>query len=146
MVATVYYRMVLRLHTPPPLAEAMVEAGLQEVDTYVSCCQNTVAKYIVTMLIMDLCLAAERRPGTRVYNQWWEQYEFDLEGMRTADQEANGNKERGGGGGVKPCPIQFPLQLPPCKYASYPVVESAQGPPNAWGHNSRLWPIEQNRL
>ena len=47
----------------PPLTEAMVEtmeeAGLQEVDTYVTRCQNTVSQYIATIPIMKLCLPAE---------------------------------------------------------------------------------------
>ena len=46
----------------PPLEDAMAEAGLQELETYVSCFQNTVAQYIVTRPIMDLCLAAKQRP------------------------------------------------------------------------------------
>ena len=32
---------------------AMAEAGLEEVETYVACFQNTVAQYITTSLIMD---------------------------------------------------------------------------------------------
>ena len=44
----------------------MAEVGLQEVETYVSRHQNTVAQYIVTRPIMDLCLAAKRSPGPRV--------------------------------------------------------------------------------
>ena len=48
----------------------MAEAGLQEVDTYVSCRQNMTAQYIETRPIMDLCLAADRILGTRVSNQW----------------------------------------------------------------------------
>ena len=44
----------------------MVEAGLKEVETYISCCQITVAQFIATRPIMDLCLAAEWRPGSRV--------------------------------------------------------------------------------
>ena len=43
----------------PPLEDAMAEAGLQEVDTYVSRCQNTVAQFIATRPIRNLCLAAE---------------------------------------------------------------------------------------
>ena len=66
----------------------MVEAGLQEMETYVSRRQNTVAQYIATMPIMDLCLTAEQRPGPRVAMQWWEQEGMDLEGMRTAAREA----------------------------------------------------------
>ena len=42
----------------PPLEDAMAEAGLQEMETYVSGLQNTVAQYIATRPIMDLCLAA----------------------------------------------------------------------------------------
>ena len=43
--------------------------GLQEVDTYVSHIQNTVAHFISTRSIMDLCLASERRPGSSAANQ-----------------------------------------------------------------------------
>ena len=50
----------------PLLEEAMVEVGLQEVETYVACRHNTVAQYIATRTIMDLCMAAEWRPGKRV--------------------------------------------------------------------------------
>ena len=71
----------------------MADTGLQEVDTYVSLHQNTVAQYIATRPIMDLCLAAKRRPGPRVAIWWWEQEGLYLEGMRTAEQEA----ERTGG-------------------------------------------------
>ena len=56
--------------TYPLLEDAMEEAGLKEVETYVSCRQNTVAQFIVTRTIMDLCLAAERRPGSMEVKQW----------------------------------------------------------------------------
>ena len=56
----------------PPLEDAMEEAGLQEVETYVSCCQIMVAQFIATRLIMDLYLADEQRPGTRVSKRLWE--------------------------------------------------------------------------
>ena len=46
----------------PPLEEVMEEAGLQEVDTYVSHLHNTVTQFIIPRIIMDLCLAAESRP------------------------------------------------------------------------------------
>ena len=55
----------------PPLEDAMVEAGLQEVETYVSRCQNTVAQYIATSPIMDMCLSVNRRPRPRVAIRWW---------------------------------------------------------------------------
>ena len=53
----------------PPLEDAMAEAGLQEVDTYVSSRQNTVAQYIATRPIMYLFLAAKRRTGPIVAMQ-----------------------------------------------------------------------------
>ena len=72
----------------PPLDDAMAEVELQEVETYVSRRQNTVAQFIATRPIMDLCLAAERRPGPRVSKRWWEQDGVDVEGMQTAAEEA----------------------------------------------------------
>ena len=41
---------------------------------------------------MDLCLVAEKRPGSRVANRWWEKEGLDVVGMRTADQEAEQTK------------------------------------------------------
>ena len=69
----------------PPLKEAMEEALLQEVDTYVSCRQNIVTQFIANRPHVYLCLALMRRPGSRSAKQWWEQYSLDLEGMRTTD-------------------------------------------------------------
>ena len=65
----------------------MAEAGLQEVETCVSHHQSTVAQYIATMPIMDLCMVVKRRPGPRLTMRWWEQEVLDLEGMQTAAQE-----------------------------------------------------------
>ena len=66
----------------------MAEAGLQEVENYVSRRQNTVAKYIATRPIMELCLSGKQRTGPRVAMLWWEQEDMDLEEMWTAFQEA----------------------------------------------------------
>ena len=66
----------------PHLMAAMVEVGLEEVEIYVTNRQNTVAKFITTTPIMDLCLVAERHPGAWVYQWWWDQEKLDLEGMR----------------------------------------------------------------
>ena len=57
-----------------PLEDAMAEAGFQEMETYVSLHQNTVAKYIATRPIQDLILGAKRRPGPRVEIQWREHF------------------------------------------------------------------------
>ena len=53
------------------LEDAMVEAVLQEVGTYAFRCHNTVAQFIANRPIMDLYLAADRRPGSRVAKPWW---------------------------------------------------------------------------
>ena len=71
----------------PPLAYAMMESVLQKVDTYVSRFHSTVAQFIATRPIMDLCMAVERRPGSRISKRCWNQEVLDLEGMRTAAQE-----------------------------------------------------------
>ena len=75
----------------------MSEVGLQEVETYVPCCQNTVAQYIATRPIMDMYLVAKRRPGPRVAIRWWGKEGLDLGGMRTA---ARDTEQTEGGGGV----------------------------------------------
>ena len=48
------------------MAAVMVEAGLEEVKTYVVCHQNSFAQYIRTHLIIDLFLEAEWSPGARL--------------------------------------------------------------------------------
>ena len=53
----------------PALLEAMEEAGIQELETYVTHHHNTATQFIETSTIMDLCLEAERHPGARVSNQ-----------------------------------------------------------------------------
>ena len=40
--------------------------------------QNTVAQYIATRPILDLCKAAERKRGARVGMRWWEQAGLEL--------------------------------------------------------------------
>ena len=59
-----------RVWVYPPLEDAMAKAGFQEVETYFSRLQNTVAQYITTRAIMDMCMAVKRRPGPRVA-MWW---------------------------------------------------------------------------
>ena len=66
----------------PPLAEALGEAGFEDIRKSVTRRQNTVAQYIVTQPILDLCERATRRPGARVSLQWWEQDGIDLEGEK----------------------------------------------------------------
>ena len=50
----------------PPLEMEMLDAVLEEVDTYVTCHQNKGVQFIVTRPIMDLCLMVDWRPGVWV--------------------------------------------------------------------------------
>ena len=82
----------------PPLEVATEEAYLEEVDMYVTHRHNTVAHFIMTRPIVDLCLAAERRSGARVSQRWWEQDNLDLEGMWVASGAAVMEEEEDGDG------------------------------------------------
>ena len=50
---------------------AIEEAGFDPVETYIRKSQNTVAQYILTGPIMDLCKAVKRKRGARVGMWWW---------------------------------------------------------------------------
>ena len=50
----------------PLLEDAIAEASLKEVETYVYCRQNTLSQYTATRPMVDLCLAANSRLGPRV--------------------------------------------------------------------------------
>ena len=43
------------------MEDVTAEAMLQEVETFISRCQNTVTQFITTRHIIDLCIAVERR-------------------------------------------------------------------------------------
>ena len=66
--------------------DAMAEAGLLEMETYVSRRQNKAAQFITTRPIIYLCLAAYRSPRSRMSKQWCYQEGLDLKGMRMADR------------------------------------------------------------
>ena len=79
-----------------PLDEDMQEEELLDVETYVSRNQNTVTQFITTRTIMSLCMAEERRPGSRLANWWWEKEGLELEGICMEDWEAERDGGRGG--------------------------------------------------
>ena len=56
----------------PPLAAAMEEAVFEEIGVYIKRRQNTVAQYIATRPILDLCERSVQRPGAWVSWRWWE--------------------------------------------------------------------------
>ena len=55
----------------------IAEEVLEEVDNYVARHQNTVAQFIMTIYIVDICLVAERCPGAWVIQRWWEKDNLD---------------------------------------------------------------------
>ena len=62
---------------------------------------NTVAQYIVTRPILDLCEETVWWPGAFFVMIWWEQEGVDLAGARTVaeaavDEEGEGGSEGGG--------------------------------------------------
>ena len=47
-------------------------------ETYILRRQNTIAQYIATWKILELCLVAERRSGAQVMIRWWDQSSLNL--------------------------------------------------------------------
>ena len=65
----------------------MKEAGLTEVGKSILNRQNTVAQYIATRPLLDLCKGASAREGTRVPLWWWNQKGIDLETAKARGDE-----------------------------------------------------------
>ena len=51
----------------------MQEAGLTDIRTLILKSQNTVAQYIATRPLLDLCEGARAREGAKVTLRWWNQ-------------------------------------------------------------------------
>ena len=83
------------VYTPSGAELAIVV--LEEIGVYIFCCHNTVAQYIATHPIMDLCLAAEHNPVLYLSRRWWEQSAMYILGIRAGHAEAEGG---GGVGGI----------------------------------------------
>ena len=71
-------------------------AGIVRIRTSILQRQNTVAQFIATRPILDLCEEAVRRPGARVLRRWWEQTGINWKG----GQGKGGSNGRSGGDGV----------------------------------------------
>ena len=57
-------------------------SGIEGIRKSITRRHNTVAQYITTRPILDLCDRATRRTGARVSWRWWKQAGTDLEGAR----------------------------------------------------------------
>ena len=71
----------------PSLEGAMKEAGLIDIRTSIHRRQNTVAQYIATQPLLDLCEGARHREGARVTLRWWEQSGIDWEKAKAKGTE-----------------------------------------------------------
>ena len=61
------------------LEGAMKEAGFKEIRTSINARQNTVAQYIATRPLLDLCKGTNQIGGARVSRRWWDQKGIDWE-------------------------------------------------------------------
>ena len=68
----------------------MKEAGLTEVGKLITNRQNTVAQYIATRPLLELCEGASAREGTRVPLRWWNQKGIDWETAKARGEEEEG--------------------------------------------------------
>ena len=57
----------------------MKEAGLTDIRTSIMRRHNTVAQYIATRPLLDLCEGARAREGAKVPLRWWKQVGIDWE-------------------------------------------------------------------
>ena len=78
----------------------MREAGFEGIRKAITRGKNTVAQYITTRPILDLCEKATQRKGARVSRKWWDQEWIDLETAKemasestTTDSESEAESE-----------------------------------------------------
>ena len=73
----------------PSLEGAMKEAGLTDIWTSILRRQNTVAQYIATRPLLDLCEGARAREGAKVPLRWWDQAGIDWETAKAKGVETD---------------------------------------------------------
>ena len=71
----------------PSLEGDMKETGLTDVRTSINRRQNTVAQYIATRPLLELCEGAKQREGARVTLSWWDQSGIDWEKAKAKETE-----------------------------------------------------------
>ena len=62
-----------RTWTYPSSEDVRAEVGLHTIEHYNWIRRNTIAQYIATRPILELCTKAERKRGTQPREYWWEQ-------------------------------------------------------------------------
>ena len=71
----------------------MKEAGFTTIRNSITNRQNTVAQYITTRPLLDLCEQNKRRGGARVSRQWWDQKGIDWETAKAGAAETDSESE-----------------------------------------------------
>ena len=71
----------------------MTEAGFEDIGTYVTRRQNTVAQYIATRSILDLYDRSDWRTGVWVSQRWWYQDVFYLDRVKESSAAESDGEE-----------------------------------------------------
>ena len=71
----------------------MKEAGFKDIRTSINTGQNTVAQYIATRTLMDLCEGTNQIGGARVARRWWDQKGINWEKAKSSGAEAESESE-----------------------------------------------------
>ena len=77
----------------PTLEGAIKGAGFTDVRTSINRRQNTVAQYIATRPLLDLCEGVFQRGRTRVTISWWDQKGIDWEKAKAWGEETESESE-----------------------------------------------------
>ena len=77
----------------PYLAGAMKEAGFAGIRKSITNRQNTVAQYIATRPIIDLCEQTTQRGGEKVYRRFWDQTDIRWETAKEQAAETDSESE-----------------------------------------------------
>ena len=80
----------------PSLEGATKEAGFKDVRKSINTRQNTVAPYIATRPLLDLCVETTQIGGARVAMRWWDQkgIDWEKEKARGAETESESETDR----------------------------------------------------
>ena len=71
----------------PSLEGAMKEAGFKDIRMSINNRQNTVAQYISTRSLLNLCKGTNQIGGARVSRRWWDQKGIDWEKAKARGEE-----------------------------------------------------------
>ena len=81
----------------PSLEGVMKEAGLTDVRTSINRRHNTVAQYIATRPLLELCKGAKQRERERVTLRWWDQSSIDWEKSKAKETEMESESDSDSG-------------------------------------------------